>query len=165
MTRRHKTVSSLQAQLKGDLIESIDNKITDIAMEVVQQHLMRTVYDAYTPQGQYAYDRTFELLNSVTVGNVTVGYKFIHFEIYMDSEKIGSYVKESNAEWNQHASVDPMDVSEYIPLWVEEGTEGSLHDREGAHYMEASYLDLKGDLAREFADRLRLQGWKVTHVS
>lgn len=161
-TRRHKTVSSLQNQLKSDLLELIQNGVADIAIKTVQDHLRRTVYDAYTPQGEFGYDRTFELLESVSVGNLRVGNKYIYFDIFMDTEKIGSYVKESSREWNQHASVDPMDVSEYIPLWVEEGTSGSLWDREGAHYMEQSWLELdSGKLAQEFANRLRQKGWNV----
>lgn len=161
-TRRHKTVSSLQKQLKGDIIEAVQNEVADIAIKTVQDHLESTVYQAYKPQGEYGYDRTFELLNSVTVGNLKVGTKYVYFDIFMDTEKIGSYVKDNNYEWNQHASVDPMDVSEYIPLWVEEGTSGSLWDREGAHYMEQSWIELdSGKLAQEFADRLRQKGWRV----
>lgn len=161
-TRRHKTVSSLQNQLKRDIVESIQNEVTNVAIETVQDNLRKSVYDVYAPQGEYAYDRTFELLNSVTVGNVKIGNKNVYFDIFMDTEKIGSYVKESNAEWNQHASVDPMDVSEYIPLWIEEGTSGSLWDREGAHYMEQSWVELSGGkLAHEFANRLRQKGWHV----
>ncbi|MCY8228696.1 hypothetical protein MOC30_13995 [Bacillus spizizenii] len=162
MTRNHKTVSSLQGQLRSDIIESIQNDVADVAIKTVQEHLNQSVYQAYIPKGEYAYDRTFELLNSVTVGNVKMGNKFVYFDIFMDTEKIGSYVKEGNAEWNQHASVEGMDVSEYIPLWTEEGTDGSLWDREGAHYMEQSWIELdSGKLAHEFANRLRQKGWNV----
>lgn len=134
-------------------------------MDVVKDHVQRLVYDAYIPQGENHYDHTFELLNSVTVGEIKVGYKYMTFEIYMDTEKIGSYVTKSKKEWNQHASVDPVDVSEYIPLWIEEGTEGSLHDKEGVHYMEQSTIELDGGkLAQAFADRLRQKGWNVVRV-
>lgn len=165
MTLRHKTVSSLQQQLKGDILESIQNEVANVAINTVQDQLNERVYDAYTPQGEYAYDRTFELLNSVTVGNLKIGNKFVYFDIFMDTEKIGSYVKENDAEWNQHASVDPADVSEYIPLWIEEGTNGSLWDREGTHFMRESWWELNGGkLAQEFANRLRQKGWNVTSV-
>ncbi|MEX3625180.1 hypothetical protein [Viridibacillus arvi] len=158
MTKRHKTVSSLQAQLKSDIYEAITGKITEICTEIVQDNVRDM---GYIQKSELTYDRTWELLNSVTVGNLYVGTKQIKFEVFMDTDKIGSYVKDGD-DWNQHASVDPMDVSEYIPLWVEEGTEGSLYDREGAHYMENSHLQLDGGLlARELAKRLKQNGWKV----
>lgn len=145
-------------------MEAVNGQIVDIAIQVVQEHLMSTVYDAYEPKGDYAYDRTFELLNSVTVGNAKMGTKYIYFDIFMDSEKIKPYASDDHS-WNQHSSVDPMDVSEYIPMWVEEGTEGSLWDREGAHYMEQSWMELdNGKLALEFANALRMKGWKVVRV-
>lgn len=163
MTRRHKTVDSLQKQLKGDIAESVQNEIAQIAIDTVQKYLLKDVY-SYNPKGDFAYDRTMDLLNSVTVGEAKLGYKFARFEIYMDTDKINPYVTGSG-EWNQHASHPDnksMDVSEYIPLWVEEGTSGSLWDREGAHYMEQSWIELdSGKLAQEFANRLRQKGWHV----
>jgi hypothetical protein len=160
----YQTLNEIQSELKRSIIEAIDNKIADICIKVVQKYLQERVYDAYTPQGDFAYDRTMELFNSVTVGNLQVGVKYIKFEIYMDTEKIKPYVYDDNS-WNAHASVDPYDTSENIPLWVEEGTSGSLWDREGAHYMEQSYFELDDSMVRDLADRLRLEGWKVISVT
>jgi hypothetical protein len=169
MSKRFKTVSALQDHLKQSILEAIENKIIDICMKVAQKHIEERVYEAYTPQGDFAYDRTFELLNSVTVGNLNVGTKYVTFEIYMDTEKINPYVRNSfdgYHGWNAHADVYGIDVSEYIPLWIEEGTNGSLFDREGAHYMEQTHFELdSGKLARELANALRQQGWCVIEVS
>lgn len=156
-----KTVSALQGQLKQDLMDSVRNRIAQICMNVVRDSLMDRVYFNYVPQGETAYDRTYELLDSVTVSEPVIGSKYMYFEIYMDTSKINPYVTEDD-EWNQHASVDPMDVSEMIPLWIEEGTDGGLWDREGAHYMEHSAMRLDGTLHQAFARELRNQGWKVT---
>lgn len=161
MTRIHKTVDSLQSQLKGDILGAINGTIANLCTQVVQDNVRAK---GYIPNDNTDYDRTWELLNSVTVGNLTVGYKYATFEVFMDTEKIGSYVTEGN-DWNQHASVDPIDVSEYIPLWVEEGTSGSLYDREGGHYMEFSTFELgDGRLAKALEKELRAQGWKITTI-
>ena len=157
---RHKTVSSLQNQLKDDINNAIQTKVTDLCIRVVQDNLNKTVYESYTPSGDKAYDRTFELLDSVTVGDATIGYKYITFEVFMDTEKIKPYVT-GDGRWNQHASVDPIDVSDYIPMWVEYGTSNSLWDREGAYYMENSNFELDGKLYLTLANELRKSGWKV----
>lgn len=165
-TRSHKTVSSLQAQLKVDLLSSIDHQIREVCTRVVQKHIQERVYDTYTPDASnpLSYDRTFELYNSVSVGNVNIGTKYVTFEIFMDTEQIGAYVTEGE-QWNQHASVRDEDVSEMIPYWIENGTEGSLWDRAPADYMEQSHVELMGNLAQEFANALRVKGWKITRVS
>ena len=54
------------------------------------------------------------------------------------------------------------DVSEYIPMWIEEGTEGSLWDRDGAYFAEEANWALGGGmLVRELAGVLRKAGYRV----
>jgi hypothetical protein len=165
---RFKTVSALQGHLKSSIMTAIEGKVTAICMDVVQEYVRKNVYEAYIPQGDEAYDRTFDLLNSVTIGNLSIGYKYASFEIYMDTGKINPQIRNGTqgyGGWNAHADVHSIDVSEYIPLWAEEGTSGSLHDREGAHYMEDAYFDLSGgELAVALANSLRSQGWNVVSV-
>ncbi|MED3976192.1 hypothetical protein P4639_22600 [Priestia megaterium] len=166
--KKFKTVSAVQAQMKQSIIMAVETRIREVATRVVKQYIQKNVYEAYIPQGESAYDRTFELLNSVTVGNLVVGSKHVSFEIYMDTNVMTPQIRNGvfgYGGWNAHADVNSIDVSEYIPQWIEEGTEGSLHDREGAHYMEDAYYDLGyGDLAHALADSLRSQGWKVISV-
>jgi hypothetical protein len=168
MARRFKTISEVQIHLKTSITDAIQNQLTEMCIKVVQDYIRKNVYEAYTPN-QESYDRTFELLNSVTVGNINVGTKYATFEIYMDTEKIGAHIRSGVHEyggWNAHADVFDLDMSEYIPMWVEEGTSGSLWDREPAYYMYDSWVDLSGgDLARELANALRSMGWKVVSVS
>lgn len=168
MTKRFKTVSSLQQHLKSSLLKSVEDRLIKICIDVVQQSIQRNVYDVYTPKGDYAYDRTFDLLSAVTVANIVMGTKYLTFEVHMDTEKINPQIRSSTDSnvWNAHASVEEMDVSEYIPLWIEEGTNGSLWDRDGAHYMESAYVDLSGGrLAQELVVALRRQGWDVKRIS
>lgn len=171
---RFKTVSSLQGHLKHSIMESIQTKVTDICIKVAQENIWKNVYEKYEPDPNH-YDRTFELLNSVTVGNLSIGTKYATFEIYMDTDKIEPHIRtgrQVNAEgdkyggWNSHADVFDLDMSEYIPMWIEEGTSGGLHPREGAHYMEATHFDLSGGLlAQALSDALEREGWRVVSVT
>lgn len=165
MTRRFKTVSGVQQELKLSLIRAVEDRLMQICIDVVKNHIQKNVYEAYIPQGDYAYDRTFDLYNAVTLTNMVMGTKYLTFDVQMDSDKINPQIREGDS-WNAHASVEGMDVSEYIPLWIEEGTSGSLWDREGAHYMESAYVDLSGGkLAQELVVALRRQGWEVKRIS
>lgn len=162
--RVFKEVSTLQNHLKTSIVNSIQGRVREIILDVAQKHINKNVYQVYTPSGEGAYDRTYELLEAVTVGNIVIGTKFITFEIFMDVEKINPVVNDGS-KWNAHASVDPIDVSEYIPMWVEEGTTGSLWDRQPAHYMKDTTSELKfGRLARELSVALSNEGWTVTMV-
>lgn len=158
--KRHKTVSSLQAHLKDSIVHGIKNEIREIALLTVREYILKNVYDSYTPAGD-GYERTYELARSVSLGNIKIGHKYITFEIFMDTSKINPYEQKS---WNAHANIDyTQDTSDYIPLWVEEGTEGSLWDRDGAHYMEDSTRELdRGELAFALYLSLSNQGWQVT---
>ncbi|MEH7207621.1 hypothetical protein V7094_15485 [Priestia megaterium] len=158
----YQSINEIQAKLKSSIVQSVNTELRKHCTKVVQEYLMERVYKAYIPQGEHAYDRTMELFNAVTVGEITVGTKFVTFEVYIDSEKIQPHVTDSKQDWNQHASVDPIEVNEYIPMWIEEGTEGSLWDREGTHYMEQAYLKLdQGGLAMALARSLKSMGWNV----
>lgn len=152
--------------MKSSLRESIENQVAKVCIEVVRNYIQKNVYDAYIPDSSnpYSYDRTMDLLNAVSVGEIKVGIKFVTFEVYMNPEMIQANITGDN-EWNQHASVEGIDVSEYIPLWIEEGTSGSLWDREGAHFMSDAHFELSGgSLAQELANALRKQGWNITMV-
>lgn len=164
--RLFKDLSSLQGHLKDGMVKEVYGRITDICVKIARKNIQEKVYDAYIPQGEFAYDRTYQLLNAVTVGNIQIGLKYLTFDIFMDSEKILPQETGQN-QWNKHADIEyNQDVSEYIPMWVEEGTTGSLWDRDGAHYMEATTFELGGGiLARELAKGLRSQGWDVKFVS
>lgn len=157
---RHQTVSSLQSHLKDSIVEGIEKDVRSIAFRTIRRYVHQNVYQKYAPSGD-GYERTYELVDSITLGNIKVGYKYITFEVFMDTSKINPYEQKS---WNAHANVDyTQDTSDYVPLWIEEGTEGSLWDRDGAHYMEDSVreLDNRGELAFALYFALRQQGWEV----
>jgi hypothetical protein len=167
MSKRFKTVDSLQKHLKHSIYEAIEHRLLEVVIRTIQRYIKERVYDTYIPQGEFAYNRTYELLDAVSIGNFKMGSKYATFEIYMDSDKLGANITD-DGYWNQHANVWGGDETENIPLWIEEGTSGSLWDREGAHYMEQSWVELSGgrqSLAQILASELKREGWDVKFVS
>lgn len=167
-----KTVSELQHHLKDSIQESIENELFEICTKIVEKHLMKDVYDnpnaGYIPRAEegspFKYERTWELFNSLTISDVKMGSKYATFEIYMNGDAIESH-KTGEGEWNQHADIDyEEDVSEYIPMWIEDGTNGSLWDFRPTQYMFNSWKELRDDgiLRDALEQALRSRGWKIT---
>ncbi len=164
MARLHRSVSSLQRHLVASVERGIRERLYEICVQVVQENVQKKVYDSYTPQGDYPYQRTFELLNSVDISEVKVGSKYAEFEVYMNTDLINAYQTSEN-EWNQHADVYGLDMSQYIPKWIEEGTGGGLFPRGGSYYMSDSFVDLTdGRLGKSLGGHLRSEGWNVVSM-
>lgn len=139
-------------------MDAIKSDVERVAIKTVRDFINKNVYSAYAPND---YSRTHELLNSVTLGNIKIGTKYATFDIFMDTSKINPYEQDS---WNAHANASyTQDTSEYIPMWIEQGTSGSLWDRDGDYYMEDSLREFEGRnaLASALAKGLRRQGWDV----
>ena len=164
MARLHNTVSSLQRHLADSVARGIRERLYQLCEDVVKKNIQKKVYDAYTPSGEHPYQRTYELLNSVDISDVRIGSKYADFEVFMNHENIGAYETGVN-EWNQHADVYGLDMSQYIPKWIEEGTNGGLFPRGGAYYMADSFVDLTdGRLGVALGNSLKAEGWNVVSM-
>lgn len=148
-------------------MDALESVLSKTAKRVVEDNVQKYVYDAYTPQGLFPYERTNELLQSVTIDNLRIGTKRASFEVFMDSAKIHPYSNDEGG-WSQHESMTTGDdVSDYIPMWVEDGTKPSLWKhpfpagRPARHYMEKSKLELHLKMFNQLASELRKQGWDV----
>lgn len=162
--RSHDRISSLQRHLVESVRRGLHDRLFEICEQVVQDNIQKKVYDAYTPQGDYPYDRTYELLNSVDISPLKVGYKYAEFEVFMNTDLINAYTTPPK-EWNQHADVYGLDMTQYIPKWIEEGTTGGLFPRSGAYYMSDSFVELTdGRLGKELGNHLRKEGWNVVSI-
>ena len=86
------------------------------------------------------YERTYELLNSITQSEVVkLSNGTYYVEIYYDTDKIRAYPRENDGlsyKWGQHTSFDGEDVSEFIPLWIEKGTNNPYYSHKGTDSME-----------------------------
>lgn len=139
-------VEDMQKHLKETIARS---RIEEIVRSVMRDYIDRKVYQNYTPEGVHAYDRTYELINAVDIVDVFVGTKHYTFEVFLNPALLTSDANRSETgDWNAHASMPQggnssgYDTTEFIPLWIEKGTNGSLWDREGAYYNNDTYMDL-----------------------
>lgn len=119
-------------------------------------------YDAYDPK---MYDRTFELLNSISHSEVIRLNNNTYFvEIYYNTDKIRSYPRETGTfgqyiKWGQHSDFKNEDVSQWIPLFIEDGTPNNpYYQHEGTHSMEDTKEWLKKEYNRLFRIALSKYG-------
>lgn len=156
----YNSVSALQKKLKADIRNAVLNKIKQKCYELVRNLLMDTVYS----NTNYEYERTMDLYNSVTVNTIRDGSTHVSFEVFIDSSKIDANPVE-DSKWNQHMSMDGEDVSEELPVWIEEGFDSPYYQRKPAEYMLESFAEMqngKNNIATQLAKELRSEGWKVT---
>lgn len=106
----------------------------------------------------YEYIRTKEFINSLTVETDVDADGLLEIKIYFDTNKIYAHPSPNGTKWNQHADIYMNDVSELIPLWIEEGTgkEGfNLYPRPPLHSLKM-YKRLHGnDFKISFENKLK----------
>lgn len=108
------------------------NKIGEEIKSVLRNNVRVLWYERpFTPQ---YYSRTYELIDSISLKRAKkTALGTYECEIYFDTDKINPYPSE-NGEWSKHQSItDDEDVSEFIPLWVEEGENSPLFSYEGVY--------------------------------
>lgn len=131
-------IKDLEKYLKGVSTSILKNEIVEVAKRVIEKYIYENVYQ-YQPK---EYTRTYELWDSLTVSDVfTDDRGRTSIKIYFDTNKIKPHMVTDN--WNQHADIYDNDTSKYIPLWVEEGAEGSLWDRQPANIFGNSVKELE----------------------
>lgn len=115
--------------------------------------LKERLYDAYDPK---MYDRTFELIDSISHSEVIKVNNTYYVEIFYDADKIRAYPREKDGlythKWGRHTDFDSEDVSYWIPLWIEEGTQNEYYSHKGTRSME----DTREWISKEYNRLFRL---------
>lgn len=129
------------------------------AESMLKQLLKERLYDFYEPS---MYDRTFELLNSITHGNIIkLNNNTYYIEVFYDTDKIRSYPRKENGlytyKWGQHTSFQNEDVSEWIPTWIESGTNNKYYSHKGTKSMEDTKKWISNEYNRLFRLALKLK--------
>jgi len=140
--------------------------IQAVAVSDLQQAVQNTVYSIPASPD---YTRTFDLLNSITAGDLIVSSNSIEFKVFFDPEK------------NRHTSLfgssklgiakgDYVDIADWLNdgfSWGGscEGTNDRFHDRSAAHFMEQAIKEIQADLIARVQDAIvievnRVGSWK-----
>lgn len=158
-------VSEMQKYLKETIGTS---NIEEVVRSTMRDYIDEKVYRNYTPNGLDAYDRTYELISAVDIVEKKMGTKHYNFMVYINPDLLTSDgMRSERGGWNAHASMPQggsiYDTREFIPLWLEKGTSGSLWDREGAYFNNDTFMDLGtgGGLVKALVKRLRQAGFNA----
>lgn len=157
-----KGIEKCTEQIIVKILDKIASQVKDELYKLVKERL----YDAWTPS---MYQRTNELLDSISKTEVyKEGNKYC-VKIFYDTDKIISYPSLSNltdnkneygSTWGQHADFYGNDTSEYIPLWIEKGTSGinNPFHRKGINSIENLKEWLEDNFTELFSKKLKEYG-------
>lgn len=154
------TISALNQYIKNVVKQSIQTIAEDVREEVYEEVSDKLLNNHSGGNGYYAYQHTFEVLESICEPKVKYVNNTVEVEIYYDTDKIQPHYVD-NSFWNQHMSITGEDVSEILPLWLEEGTTGGLYPREGWGIIKEWQDELKRTLKRRVQVELLRKGIKT----
>lgn len=118
-----------------DSLRLVAEQVEDILKEYVMQNWYNR--PDFNPSNRYT--RTYEYINSITVDKVSIDANGNYYvTLYFDTNKIRPYPSDGAGRWSRHESItDGEDVSEHIPLWIEEGNNPNgghpIYEYPGAH--------------------------------
>jgi hypothetical protein len=133
--------SGLNKYIQDNIKYALQDDVARKVKSIIDEFALQNQINAYNPTD---YQRTYEFFKSLTIGDVEKIDGGYSIEIYYDSQKIGSYI--TNSGWNQHADIygnaswNGKSIPEWIPYWIEYGTNGSLWDREPANIISSSMM-------------------------
>jgi hypothetical protein len=157
------SLSALMKYIENEVIYSLGLVAEDIR-KIISEYVDKEVYQAHKP---FEYTRTYELLNSLDISDIKINGNTYSFDIFFNPDKIGMY--DTGDKWNQHKSVygyetwHGLDINELIPWFIENGTEGSLWDRDGIHSMEyiKERLEKTNEHLKKIVKVLKAKGYDV----
>ena len=127
---------------------------TKYAMLYVGDTVKRVLIDSinrmwYSQSNPAFYERTMDIVNSITVENVSVNKNQYNARIYFDEDKINMTYVEGN--WNQHMSLNGDTSYEGISLalwtvsWLEFGQNSPVYSYEGGGHITATREYAEGE--------------------
>lgn len=146
--------SDLMKFIQKNVKQSAEKDLNRIVYDTIKEFLLLKIYSNHPS----SYERTYEVLNSLTIGKTKETGSGIECEIYFDTDKIHAVETEGDT-WNQHMSFDGTDYSEKVVWVLEDGTDGGKYPREPGHFVKDSYEKLNsGELLNRMKGYLRTKG-------
>ncbi len=158
------------SSLVGDGLVFVGEKVK----KILQNYLKRNWYQRSKPM---FYQRTFEVLNSITVSKVNKkSQNEAEVEIYFDEKKISS--RESTFQlyghmkrFHHHMSInhadtyDGTDIGIAIVYWMNYGQSSKLHSYSGANFIDDTIneINIKKTHIEELRKAFKKVGIQITH--
>lgn len=144
MTKFIRNSSELSKALKQTVLKQATEKIGEDVKYLIKAYIVDTFYGQYKPK---EYERTFQLLNSVTTTNVRETSNGYEIEVYLDINGI-------NYE---------LEDTEYVVWLASKGFHGSSNIYTTGEFWNDTMTELKGGyLQRKFGEYLKEKGLKVS---
>jgi len=108
--------------------------LIDIAKQVevlIRDYIKKNLYDTYEPKN---YVRSYDYINSLTIGKVKPDGNGFSIRLYFDANKIKPQEMERGL-WNRHMTQKGVPTNEFIADWIENGATDSEHARKPIHVM------------------------------
>jgi hypothetical protein len=124
--------------------------IQAIAVSDLQQAVQATIYAIPASPN---YTRTFDLLNSITAGDLQVTANSIEFKVYFDPEKT-----RHTSLWGSKKL--GISAGEYVEIadWLNDGFSwGDSNDREAAHFMEKAIIKIQADMVGRVKNAINIE--------
>jgi hypothetical protein len=139
MKKRFKSMKSLFKFLENDIEKGL-REVAIVISGKLQDFLQKNWYNAHTPQ---SYERTYQLINSVSISDVEDNGNAFEVKVFFDSNKMNpipapsadmfpSYTNVTNGDtyWNG------VSLSILVPYFVEQGQSSSIHSYKGVGSVE-----------------------------
>ena len=146
-----KSFESLKKYVASQVADTARKNLNKVVLEELKKFVKLLVYSRYNPS---QYDRTYQLLNSVTIGDVIEDGKHITCSVYFDPNKIKPAFADNF--WNQHRSVFDYDtdkkhnspINEMIPYYINYGTSSPVYSHDETLFLEETIKSLNSGLLR-----------------
>ena len=155
-------VSVIHSYINADM-NDILKKIAEDIKETLYDYINKNWYGVNTPNN---YQRTHNVLNSITVDKIqTLGNKKEVF-IYFDESKIISNQTEAG-HWNQHMSLDGsaswggQSIGHWVVEWMNSGQKSPAYSYGGIKFIENTVEELEKNnkLVKEINNALKAKGY------
>lgn len=148
-------------------LENALRQNTKYAMLYVGDTVKRVLIDSinrmwYSRSNPEYYQRTMDVLNSITVENVSVNKNQYNARIYFDEDKIN--MVEVPGGWNQHMSLNKdtsyegQSIAEWTVFWMEFGQNSPVYSYEGGGHITATREYAEGEAVYLIEEALQKVG-------
>lgn len=136
-----RTFSELNRAIEQKISLALKDKMAVKVKELIAYYLQKNFYD-YTPE---EYERTYELRDSLTIGDVVKKGSGYTVEVFFDTNKIQPHYESINDPFPQHISWSGEDVSNMIPYWTENALINpvSFRGQDRGFFVKSTVNDLK----------------------
>ena len=130
-----KNVQELQNYIKTQAKIALKTQVAQQVKQLLEKYIHMDVYESFTPS---YYERTFQLLNAVKIGEVIETGNVMSINIYITPEYLGHT---TILGWKKEglSPNDPVPVSS-VAEWI---SSGETWGRNEAEFIEHTYQELK----------------------